>query len=191
MTNTLPIFKFVSLRSPEATVLAPANEISIASNLALSLEQINESSDDNLMKLSKYNGELQEFIDSSEYFKNLAELALFSQTQLATPTASGLAQLYDNILLRTITKSNTNQVYKQLVDLFKELYVALNGAGTIEVIIPSAITPKFLDFSENLIEAPAIDTSIEILLQQENLTHVQMYLIEAEKDNITGFSLGN
>lgn len=127
MTNKSPIFKFVSLRNP---IIDESNqsleEVTVSSPLVISLTKISNSSDESTVQLTNYNTELQTYIDSPQYIKTQADLDALAAEISDSPTEEFLNQLYDNILVKSLVKGNTNAIYKKLVDLFKSLYATLN-----------------------------------------------------------------
>lgn len=193
MTNTFPIYKFVSLRSPISIENSNSpDEITLQTTLVATLTSINDSDDTNALKLTNYNVALQSFIDSSKYIKTQQEFDAFKESALATQDEPDLFDLYDNILVKTLTKSNTNTIFKQCVDFFKELYTIINSNDAVEVIIPNKITPKFL-FLANAPEDTDMDENNAIgdfeLIKK--FTRLEQIFSEALADGVITFNSGS
>lgn len=160
MSNQSPIYKFVSLRNPNLSEsTGSADEVILSTALTVELSSIVSGNDQPNIKLENYNSALQVYIDSSAFIKTKSDAELLKTNLTTTPTEAGLKQIYDNIIVRSLTKSNTNMIYKILVDLFKSVYKALNPAsGDISIIIPQDLTPSFTRFIGENDGGDTIDT---------------------------------
>ncbi|MBK7129644.1 MAG: hypothetical protein IPH66_09825 [Crocinitomicaceae bacterium] len=148
MSQQIPVFKFASLRNPSLSESTQDDvEVQYDTQLIQDLATIVAGSDTPAVKLADYNDTLQAYVDSASFLKTKSAALQFQTDLIATPTLAGLQQLYDNIVIRTLTKSNTNQVYKIIVDTFITVYKALNpGTDKILIIVPQSITPSFIKY---------------------------------------------
>src|SRR5688572_14138192 len=111
--NTTSLFKFATLRSPsDAATLPPKLMIHPASPLVTDIIAINEGNDASAQKLVLVNRRLQAYIDSKQFIKTKTA---FYDALSQSGTEAFYNRLFDNVVVRTITKSTTNQVYKLLV----------------------------------------------------------------------------
>jgi hypothetical protein len=191
MSNQSPIYKFVSLRNPNLSEsTGSADEVILSTALTIELSSIVSGNDEPNIKLENYNSALQVYIDSSAFIKTKSEAELLKTNLTTTPTEAGLKQIYDNIIVRSLTKSNTNMIYKILVDLFKSVYKALYPAsGDISIIIPQDITPSFTRFIGENDGGDTIDTTPqeELLTKINNLSLVESLIVQAQKQNVVEF----
>lgn len=189
MMNHSPIYKFASLRSPKSDFPSSSTKyLTLDTDIVDDLTDIVESNDLQEVKLENYNNVLQTYIDSVNFIKTKKDCIKYLKD---TPnTQEKLKKLYNNIVVRTLTKSNTNQIFKLLVDGFKEVIKILEPTiEKFEISIPESITPAFIGFKGANNEQQPEDTTLknEILKKLNNLSRVESLLFEAEKDNISLF----
>jgi hypothetical protein len=100
-----PAFKFASIRNPKP--MEPASDtISVMPDTTLiqSIVSINESNSTNAQKLSDTNSLLQSYIDSADFIKTTS--SFYTIVDINNPTQEGLELMYDNLIVRLLTKSN-------------------------------------------------------------------------------------
>lgn len=189
--KSFPIYRFASLRSPaQMEAAGEAPEIMPTTSLIDTLVIANEGEMTNAEKLSAYNTELQTYVDGEFFIKSMAE---FNALKADNPDASDtyVNQLYDNVIVRTLTKSTSNKVYKAIVEELKTAYADLNGLTeeVPEVVIPGGIVPSFTEFnSPDPAEIP--DDSAErtaILTRLQSLAEADRLLGEARQANVVSF----
>lgn len=190
MINQSQIYKFASLRSPKSDFPTPDVEyVVLETDLVDELTDIVESDDSQETKLVNYNNTLQTYIDSTDFIKTKKDYHTFK----ATPdNEAKLKKLYDNIVVRTLTKSANNQIFKLITDGFKELFNAMSRVPKkIEISIPESITPAFIGFKGvNKEQEPEdLTPKKELLKKLNNLHKVEALLFEAERDNIALFTI--
>lgn len=189
MINQSQIYKFASLRSPNSNFTVPEGEnIVLETTLVTSLSEIIQSDDSQELKLQHYNTALQDYINSVDFIKTKQNL--LDMTGMP-PTATKLDKLYNNILVRTLTKSNTNQLFKLITDEFKNVYLGMfHLVVPFEIAIPESITPHFIGYKglNKEQEEESLYQKEELLKLLNQFSEVESLLLEAEKDNIAIFS---
>lgn len=190
MINQSPIYRFVSLRNPNSDFPTPEIEyVVLDTDLVDELTDVIESDDSQETKLENYNKTLQTYIDSTDFIKTKKDYYAFK----ATPNNEAkLKKLYDNIVVRTLTKSNANQLFKLITDGFKEVFQALSPTRRrFEISIPESITPAFIGFKgENKEQRPEdLTPKLKLLKKLNDLSKVESLLFEAERDNISLFAI--
>ena len=122
--DTTSIFKFATLRNASDKITTQADLIvNPKSLLVTDLININESENVNNVKLADFNTRLQNYINSPSFIKTKKA---FNEALGYTGSVGFYNQLYDNIVARTITKSNTNQIYKLLIEQLKTEHMLAN-----------------------------------------------------------------
>jgi hypothetical protein len=120
--------------------MAPDN-ILIMPNSALiqNIVSINESNSSNVQKLDDLNSLLQLYIDSNDFIKS--STLFYSNVDINNPDQNTLELMYDNLIVRLLTKSNTNEVYGLLVKFIKIFAASLNSTivDKVKIIIPEKI----------------------------------------------------
>jgi hypothetical protein len=206
METTSPLYKFATLRNPtDVDDSPPVIEISPNTTLVDLLISINESDDPANVQLDNFNNALQEFIDSDAFIKNTVQF----NEQLSLKIASGekttksgkdahaaaiqasVEELYNNVLVRTLTRSTTNRLYKLIVDDLKVAYAEANDTGDtpLKIVIPARLTLSFTEFTGTGVDpVPNDDTEqIAILEELATLNALQSLLEEAREDNVVAF----
>lgn len=143
------IFKFVTIRNASDKITTDASsQISPNSGLVRDLALINESKSNSETKLKEFNTRLQLFIDSPNFIKTHKD---FEAALKLSGTQILYNQLFDNIVARTITKSTTNKVYKQLVDQIKIEHLTQNSGNNptlkpdnARILIPDSLIFSFI-----------------------------------------------
>jgi hypothetical protein len=163
--NTSPMFQFVTLRSPTHETTKPAElDIEPSTALARSLVEIIEGDQKQPEKIAAINLKLEEFIGSGSFLKTRAEVrAAVGASDPATGARSAAVftecadasrrlyeTLYDNVVVRTVTKSNTNEVFGLLVEEIRKLHLKLNAgrlepgdAGKLRIVLPEGLVLSF------------------------------------------------
>ncbi|MNJ88861.1 hypothetical protein D3C87_64180 [compost metagenome] len=189
MINQSQIYKFVSLRNPKSEYAIPEGEnIVMESALIGLLTAIIESDSPQNVKLENYNSALQNYIDSADFIKTKREFAAFT---MHPPTSPKVEALYNNIIVRTLTKSNTNQMYKLIVEEFKKAYqTVFQSTSPFHIAIPDSITPHFIGYKgvNNPSEEEDTTEKEELVKTLETLSKVETLLLDAKKDHIAQFS---
>lgn len=169
MNTSTSIFKFFSIRNPTDETTGPAGlEIQPSTQRVKALIEIIESDKKQSEKINLINQQLEAFIQSKAFFKTKFEVAETTgainpaSARQAKPIIAGVCDdraddldelyenLYDNIVVRTITKSNTNEVFKALTDSIRLLHQRLNPerAGgedvqKIKIVLPERLVISF------------------------------------------------
>lgn len=187
-----PAFKFASIRNPKPMELPP-DIISVMPDtpLILSLVAINESNSTTAQKLSDTNALLQDYIDSSDFIKTTT--SFYSIVDINTPTDAGLKLMYDNLIVRLLTKSNTNEVYGLLLKYIKKFAANLNSTteDKVRIVIPEKITFPFTEFEGENNYTPPTDESAIIIGNIIKYTEVKNKINEAKENNIVGIAPNN
>jgi hypothetical protein len=145
---------------------------------------INESNDTNEQKLIDTNDLLQNYINSTDFIKSTT--TFYTTVDINNPAQNTLELMYDNVIVRLLTKSNTNQVYGLLVKFIKIFAANLNSTTVdkIKIIIPEKITFSFTEFEGNNEYIPPKDESSEIIASIMQFTEARNKIIEAKENNI-------
>ncbi len=188
METQSPIYRFASLRNPDSEYSSDDREhVEIKTKLISDLTEIVESDIPQKDKLEKYNEVLQQFINSVEFIKSKKPFNDVSAFDLDNSRI--LEILYNNIVVRTLTKSTNNQIYKLLVERFKKEYSKEDLTKKIEITIPESITPSFIGYKgENEEPEEEDETERKELLKRLNeLSETEILLINARDNAITTF----
>jgi hypothetical protein len=141
MTNFTPIFRFVTLHNPQpSTPVGPG--IQPATTLVNSLVEVLESNQKQREKIAALNNMLETFIQSKNFFKTKAAIAeavssVTSNKPLLSRGGDGpkdeppdLKQLYetlyDNVVVRTLTRGTANELFKLSCDNLRALHQKLD-----------------------------------------------------------------
>jgi hypothetical protein len=149
VTVRTPVLKFATVRSPTGvSTTDPILEIQPATALSQSVVSALQSAGDQSTRIQAVNQLLQPELQSSRFFKAKADVAsALTNNPGASSVARGvsgtdssgtgsqdqaglqqlLETLYDNILIRTVTKSTRSEVFKSLTDQIKTVYQQLNA----------------------------------------------------------------
>lgn len=192
MSNSkgFPIYKFASLRTPNVDEIEGENSgISPETELVNALISINESNDTNEEKLRQFNERLQATIDTDDFIKTKTALKAFF-AENTEPTEAYIQKLYDNVIIRTLTKSTANAIYKKIVDELKKAYKALKREESLaEILISERLVPSFTEFKATPRPATPDDTAgkEEILARIKELSAAHDLLNEAREENVVRF----
>ena len=191
MNTQAPIYRFASLRNPNSEYSSDNIEyVEIETDLISDLTDIVESNIPKNEKLEQYNTVLQDYIDSDFFVKSKKPFKDVS-TYAEMESSKIIEILYNNIVVRTLTKSTNNEIFKLLVEFFKKLYLNVNPTSNeIEITIPESITPSFLGYiGENPEPEPEDETEKKELLQRLNdLAEAETLLIDARNNAIISFA---
>lgn len=181
-----PIFKFASIRNSKEVAL-PTDEISIMPNTDLtnSIVEINVSDSPSEQKLIELNVLLQDFIDSSDFIKSKVDVSEVVNSQL--DGVDKIKQLYNNVIVRLITKSNTNTVFGLLIKEIKNIATELHATviEKIKVIIPEKITitiPLHSNDSEH--QQSSVNDYSELMGEIASYTDAKVKLEEANANKV-------
>lgn len=187
-----PAFKFASIRNPKPMETAP-DIISVMPDtpLILSLVAINESNSTIAQKLSDTNALLQNYINSADFIKTTS--AFYAAVDINNPTDAGLKLMYDNLIVRLLTKSNTNEVYGLLLKYIKIFAAQLNSSteDKVRIIIPEKITFPFTEFEGENEYVPPVNEATVILGNIIKYTEVKNKINEAKENNIVAIAPNN
>lgn len=187
-----PIYKFASLRSPQELDISPEIvQINPTTALVDSLISINESEGDNAEKLIMFNGELQAFIDEGSFIKTKVQFDAMKTLQDEAPSPDMIDDLYNNVLVRTLTKSTTNRIYKLMVDQLKSIYSMVYGAevSSLRIVIPDRLNFTFTGFVGPDAAPHVSDAASKtaIINRLEELTVMQNLVEQAKAENVLSF----
>lgn len=169
MNTSTSIFKFITIRNPTDETTAPAGlEIQPSTQRVKTLIEVIESDKKQSEKISLINRELEGFIRSKAFFKTKFEVAeamrvinpasarqsdskaAVARDDRAADLNELYENLYDNVVVRTLTKSNTNEVFKALTDGIKLLHQRLNpqmlggeDVRKIKIVLPERLVISF------------------------------------------------
>jgi hypothetical protein len=159
MDTESSIFKFVSIRNASDEVksdpkftIQPKTELtdSLVAILAKELEQPE--------KIKAFNKVIDDFIKSKNFFKTKQELSesvnknssLTDDKKNEVEIQSYLNNLFDNIVVRTVTKSNANEIFKILTDSLKEGFLKLkrekikkSESSKLRIVMPEGLIITF------------------------------------------------
>lgn len=200
MNTANSIFKFVSIRNATNEVKSdPILEIQPRTETVNSLVEILTSDKEQSEKLKLLNQSLNDFIKSNRFYKTKKELIESGAKILNLNHKKGDSDvmnhyynLYDNIVIRTITKSNTNEVYNLLSERLKIVYQKLNpetvNTGNIQslkIILPDGLN---FPFSSATRENSSVSDSSEernlILHQIDQLIKEKEQLLNSKNENV-------
>src|SRR6266850_477344 len=144
ISTSTSIFRFATIRNPTDKVTTqPGFEIAPTTKFVTSLIDIIESDVKQPDKINSINHTLESFIQSKSFFKSSAEVVAAMSTVTTTSNKtlaskdtatrkevdpSGLYEtLYNNIVVRTLTKSTTNEIFKLLTQNIRTVHQKLNA----------------------------------------------------------------
>lgn len=202
MNTANSIFNFVTIRNATNEVKSdPKFDIQLNTELANSLVAILSSDQKQPEKIKTFNKSLNDFLKSKNFYKAKNEIiesvAKFSRIKLdkkgETDTLNFLHNVYDNIVIRTITKSNTNEIFKLLIDTLKSVYQKINNESVKINDIPKLkiILPEGLIFSFSTPTAdnnPVIDITkekTEVLNKINELLKQKEQIAKSKSENAT------
>lgn len=187
-----PAFRFGTLRNSKPTEVTGFYDVMPGTTLVQELITINESTDSNSVKLSDTNTKLQAYITGANFIKTKTDF--FTVIDVESPSTPDLEKMYDNLIVRLLTKSNTNEVYGLLVKYIREFASALNSPFTVDeirIIIPERITFSFTGFSgTNTPTTPSGDAAT-LLASMSLMLETKKRILEAKDDLIVSFSSAN
>lgn len=185
-----PIFKFTTIRNPKITDI-PSDEIVVMPSTVLveGLISINSSSDSNSDKIIATNTLLQNYINSDDFIKTTKEF--YTKINVNNANTNQLKKLYDNIIVRTLTKSNTNDTYGLIIQFAKKFAAELNTTVVekIRITIPESITFSFTGFESN--NVPSTPDNYNSVLAERIKTNLKLLelLEEAKEEGVISFEL--
>ena len=191
--DTSSIFKFATLRSVQPSAPTPAQLlIQPNSPLVVDLTSINEGKQTKAQKLAAFNKKLQSFIKSDKFFKSKKDLdAALSQTGKDL----FYNQLYDNIVARSFTKSNTTQIYKQVIEQLKTEHLLRNtktvpgvSRQKLKILLPDGLILNFIE-SIPLATTPPVEPidGIALAARYQQFTELKDLVQQAKEENVIQF----
>lgn len=182
VSESAPLYRFMTLRPPKETT-APPGVIEVMPLTATVAEfiTINETGGTAAAKLASMNTALESFLSSANFFKTTGELE--AGVSMAPPSEADLAKLYDNIVVRVLTKSNTTEVFKKLVEYARTTAAALNSTTSdkVRIVLPTKLNFSFTGFKG---ESGTVPGPIDVSNSLERQLGILKGLREARKKNI-------
>lgn len=200
MEKSTPVFKFATLRNPSDVVTTNEHQIKPETALSLELRSINLSDIEYKLKMDSLNSKIQGFIDTSDYIRTKEDFATIKNE---TPSETILNVLFDNIIVRTLTRDTTNVIYKLITAHIVVVFKTLNSIPEVEkcrIVIPEGLAiaineaPEDAEVPEEdpIVDQKAILKEINMLseFEQKNKGKVKSELID-EMDGILALKLDN
>lgn len=191
INTTIPVFRFATTRNPKPT---PPTEtyVDITRNSGQLVDDLSalNTGYTNEEAIDEANTILQDYINGTDFIKT--KEAFFTAIDIGDPKLADINLMFDNLIVRLLTKSNTNEVYGLLVKYIREFGAALNSTTSdlVRIIIPDKITFAFTEF-EGTNTAPSVDTTADELLENMNkMLSVKKKITEARNNNIVAFETG-
>jgi hypothetical protein len=192
----IPTFRFASLRSPKPKkkIFDPNDpnlpDVEPTTALVASIININESTDTNAQKLAAANTLLQNYVSGPHFIKTTTEFR--ARINPAQPNSGNLELLYDNMLVRLLTKSNTNEVYALLVNTIRDLAASCFSVATdrVRIIIPERLTFTFNEFAGTNTVAPPSNEAEQLRESIGRLNNALNKIREARVANVVSFDSG-
>ena len=192
MDTSNQMFKFATIRnSSNKTTLDSKFQIQPETELTNKLVGILDQEGLQSEKLKMFNTALDGFLKSDAFFKTNDQVTQLKNTLQETKDSKEIqlvlkkeiVRLYDNIVVRTITKSNTNEVYKNLIDLLKVVYqklefktIGLINVSDLKIVLPDGLVFSFMQApKEQLVKENTTES------QAKNLLEFNALLKEDEK----------
>lgn len=193
MEKSTPVFKFATLRNPSDVVTTNEHQIKPETALSLELRSINLSDIEYKLKMEGLNAKIQGFIDTSDYIRTKED---FAKIKNETPSETILNVLFDNIVVRTLTRDTTNVIYKlitaHIVVVFKTLNSIPEGAKC-RIVIPEGLTIAINEAPEDAEvpeEEPIVDQKA-ILKEINMLSEFEQKINRAKTNRVISFNSSN
>ncbi len=193
MDNTR-VFKFATLRNASDLVSTqPDLVVQPASPLVVDLIAINENvALSNAQKLAALNLCLQTYINSDAFLKSKSAV---DASKAQTGTVAYYDLLYDNIVARTITKSNTTQIYKLVVDQLRTEHVLSKLAtfpamakSKVKIVLPDGLIFNFIGSNPATVgNQVTVSDSSQILNTYSQYTTVMDLIEDAKAEKVLEF----
>jgi hypothetical protein len=187
------IFKFASVRNAvDAPQIGPETSVLLDSELVSALVAINGSTATKPVKLQQFNAALQSFVDGVNFIKTKAQFQA-GLAQSGTPAYMEL--LYDNIVARVLSRSNTSPIYKLLVDQLKtEHFLEYVGENPelrikdIKILLPDGLIYSFIDHAPSTVGDPVVaDQSAALGAEYKKFTEMQQLIEDAKRQQVKKF----
>ncbi len=183
-----PVFKFAGIRNPKPLPTV-SNTVWVTpnTNLITNIAALNESNITNDKKLDDMNVLLQSYINSQDFIKTTE--AFHSKIDVNNPRQTDIDLMYSNLVVRLLTKSNTNEVYGMLCNEIKKMAARLNSSteDNVKIIIPEKITFPFTEFEgQNELSPPNTETAT-FISSINAYTEAKNKIKEAKENNIIAF----
>ncbi len=187
ITTQFPVFRFASLRNPKpAAGISTATDVMPETALVTSLIEINESASSDEQKINDTNNVLQNYINSGSFLKT--RLEFFGAIDPNAPSELRIQLMYDNLIVRQLTKSNTNEVYGLLVQYIRAFAAELNQTtpDNVTISLPERLVFNFTEYAGTNSTTPPDDVT-SILDEMGVLMSVQRTLEQARRENVLVF----
>jgi hypothetical protein len=190
MEKSTPVFKFATLRNPSDVVTTNEHQIKPETALSLALRSINLSDIEYKLKMEGLNAKIQGFIDTSDYIRTKEDFATIKNE---TPSETILNVLFDNIIVRTLTRDTTNEIYKlitaYIVVVFKTLKSIPEGEKC-RIVIPEGLAIAINEAPEDA-EEPAEEPIVDqkaILKEINKLSEFEQKISRAKTNRVISFN---
>jgi hypothetical protein len=203
MENSTSIFKFVTIRNASNAVNArPDFDIQPETTLVKDLVAALESDKPQADRIALMNQKLDTFIKSANFYKSKLEVneavnkpldkSKTAKTAKEPESADALTlykNLYNNIVIRSITKSNTTEIYKLLVEHIKKMHQKIHADKISEtdmrqlrILLPENLIISFKPTTKPVVAAEDTHaaTSAALNVQIQNL-HTETTKIQLAK----------
>lgn len=193
MEKSTPLFKFATLGNPSDVVTTNEHQIKPETALSLELKSINLSDIEYKLKMDSLNSKIQGFIDTSDYIRTKEDFAIIKNE---TPSEIILNVLFDNIIVRTLTRDTTNVIYKLITAHIVVVFKTLNSIPEGEkcrIIIPEglAITINKAPIdAEKPVDEPEVDQKA-ILKELNILAEFEQKINRAKANKVISFNKEN
>jgi hypothetical protein len=196
--DTTSVFKFATIRNATDAVTIEADyTINPNSPLVTALIGVNLGSGTSAEKLADFNDLLQDFLDGTDFIKTKAQLDALVATETGETDFYNL--LYDNIVARTITRSNNSPIFKLLCDQIKAehlaVWIATYSTMTVDelrILLPDGLILSFLTGSPSTVGVTPAPTDYTSLLEEYNtFVGFQNLIHDAQAQNVIRFQLAH
>jgi hypothetical protein len=202
MDTANSIFKFVTIRNASTDVKSePKFEIQPKTEFVNSLVAILSNDQKQPEKIKSFNKSLDDFMKTKNFYKTKQEVETGTKLIKAKYDKKNTAEfnalyknIYNNIVLRTATKSNENEIFQILTNSLKLIFQKINAENIKVEDIPKLkiILPDGLIFSfspPRSVDTPVIDivaTERAATLSKINaLTTQKEAILKQKSDNTT------
>lgn len=187
MTTGNSIFQFATVRNADnKEIKHTVHDILPQTEVMDSLVSILNSTKKPTEKLDAFNKSLTEFTTSNLFYKTNAEIkgdlqkfeSVFQNKNASPELTKFYNNLYDNIVIRILTKSNTSEVYRLLVDGLKSFHQKINkdrlkpeDTSPLQILLPEELILPFArpEPSNNTNTSVTTDNINELIKQQDTL----------------------
>jgi len=206
ISTSTSIFRFATIRNPtDAVTSQPDFEIAPSTKLVSFLIDVIESDEKQPDKIKLINNTLDDFIQSGSFFRSNAEVAAAMSKAAANPTKASASKetatekeddqkglyetLYDNIVVRTLTKSTTNEIFKLLTESIRTLHhqskakkISANQTKKLRINLPERLVISFSPPKPIPTLTPKLDHT-DLTARLKDLTEQRQRLQQSKDEN--------